>query len=70
MIISWNKDNEPIETKKAYGFKYNKAILWFPKSQIKIDRDARIANVPDWLYDKKVNNEIFSIIDEGSYKDE
>lgn len=55
MIISWNGINEPIETKKAFGFKYDKFILWFPKSQIEVNRDARIADIPDWLYDKKID---------------
>lgn len=59
MIISWNDSNKPIETVKAFGFKIKhndeEKIMWFPKSQVTIpNKNVNVAEVPDWLYDKRV----------------
>lgn len=61
MIISWTKDNEPIQTDKAIGFKIKhngqEKIMWIPRSQIKntIKEGSTMADVSNWLYDKKID---------------
>jgi hypothetical protein len=59
MVISWKKDEEPIRTPKAYGFKIKHntvtKIMWIPLNQVeRIDKEKFLAEIPDWLYDKKV----------------
>ena len=59
MIISWTDKDKPIETAKAFGFKIKhndvENIMWFPKSQVTIpNANVNVAEVPDWLYDKRV----------------
>jgi hypothetical protein len=62
MIISWRRDpsKKPIETEKAYGFKIKhddtEKVMWIPKSLIKngIGPDVCMSDIPDWFYDKKV----------------
>lgn len=61
MIISWKEENKPIQTEKAFGFKIKhnneEKIMWIPKSQIKnnLKSDSKMADIPDWIYDKKIN---------------
>lgn len=64
MILSWKSGEDPINTTKAYGFrvKHNDEIkvLWIPQSQVEMfDKDKRIAEIPDWLYDKKIDELFF-----------
>lgn len=64
MIISWKSSEEPINTTKAYGFriKHNDEVkvMWIPQSQVeKFDKEKRIAEIPDWLYDKKIDELYF-----------
>ena len=60
MIISWSENNKPIQTDKAIGFKIkhndSEKIMWIPKSQIKnnLKPTSKMADIPDWLYDKKI----------------
>jgi hypothetical protein len=66
MIISWKMSEEPIVTNKAYGFKMTHEekikLMWIPISQIeRIDKENRIAEVPDWLYDKKIDELFFGV---------
>jgi hypothetical protein len=66
MIISWKNGEEPIKTAKAYGFKITHEsqlkIMWIPVSQVeRIDKENKIAEVPDWLYDKKIDELFFGI---------
>lgn len=63
MIISWKKGEDPINTGKAYGFKVVKEgqtiLMWIPQTQVEsFDKEKRVAEIPDWLYDKKID-EIF-----------
>lgn len=66
MIISWKTSEEPMFTGKAYGFKMTHEekvkIMWIPLSQVeRIDKENRIAEVPDWLYDKKIDELFFGV---------
>lgn len=61
VIISWKENDKPIQTDKAIGFKINhngaQKIMWIPKSQIKnkLKHESKMADIPDWLYDKKID---------------
>lgn len=60
MTISWKQGEEPINTSKAYGFRIKHLdkvkVMWIPISQVdRFDISARIADIPDWLYDKKID---------------
>jgi hypothetical protein len=59
MIISWKLGQKPIVTSKAIGFKIihnnQEKIMWIPKSLLTdYNETTRIADVPSWIYDKKV----------------
>jgi len=55
MKITWTKNNKPIVTLRAYGFYIEGKIMWIPKSQVTIpDENENMAEIPDWLYDKKI----------------
>lgn len=64
MILSWKQNEEPIFTKKSYGFRviHNSEVklMWIPVSQVeRFDKENRIAEIPDWLYDKKIDQLFF-----------
>ena len=66
MIISWKQSEQPIKTSKAYGFKMmhegKLKTMWIPMSYVeRIDGENRIAEVPDWLYDKKIDELFFGV---------
>jgi hypothetical protein len=66
VVISWRNGEEPIKSPKAYGFKITHEaqlkIMWIPISQVeRIDKENKIAEVPDWLYDKKIDELFFGI---------
>ena len=61
MMVCFKKIEDIRETDKAIGVRIKHddrvKILWFPKSQIENKkgwRDQKMLDVPDWLYDKKI----------------
>ena len=63
MIISWNSDSDIVIREKAIGIKIKHngdiKIMWLPLSQISDDykrtyQEKRLLEIPDWLYDKKI----------------
>lgn len=65
IIISWSKNNMPVVTDKAMGFKIphngKNVIIWVPKSMMSdLDLDSMCVSIPEWLWDKKVN-EVFGL---------
>lgn len=65
MIISWKENESPIFTQKAIGIKIKhnnkEKIMWIPKSQIteKFKPESKMIDIPDWLYDKKIDELFF-----------
>lgn len=64
MIISWKQNQNPINTKKSYGFPVEHEghirVMWIPQSQVeKFDKENRTAKIPDELYNKEFNELFF-----------
>lgn len=64
MIISWRKNEDPIDTRKSYGFRVEHEgqirVMWIFQSQVKrFDKENRTAEIPDELYTKEYNELFF-----------